>query len=750
MKQNIKSKITVVLAIIIYISLMALTLMAVTPVGEFDAERIARDRDGNIYVACVSSDEVLVCRLDADGNADRYYRCGRESQDAQLLCGYYGGKIYISQVWREEDASGQSVDAGQHFSIWETAGRGFRCVLQGTIDRDTMFTDIRIDWDGVYLAGIDLQAEQVLTYRYQDDELWVQRYVTDFVPLTVCFGRKGLYVLSDSNQMYVIESDGNGSKGNPVRSELGSAAVIITDDSGVYWQNTGSRDIKYLLYEGVEGYVFRDVGYVRDIAYAASAHNSAMILQESGENRLLVVGQDGQDGHYLDVVGLEPMAVAQNALTPMLMVTLIYIAVCTALVWIVRFLRNKSRLLYRTLAAIGGLSGICLVVMIVIINFHESGSYSGTNLAVIAFAEWLVVMIITMLFLGHIWKNMDIVLTWMDKISKGKYDIESRKAPDDEFGMMWTALERMCRNLRVQKYRYNETEECLHRYAPRNFEQLFDKENLQEVSVGETRQIPVTLGMISVIDKEALLTGRTQRQYMQYVNRLMDLLFSRQESEQAVFLQDGNTLENVKVVFKGAEESAPVALRYSVACMEALLWRTDVCCGATPFILLHTAQVSCGLSGGSRQVYPYVTSLEMEALGRYVGRLRACGAKIVVTESTWRLVREQAEGRYIGYVASVDRKDTFRLYEVFDAYPQPQKLGRLKNRERFEQALELFYKNDLYLARNAFADVLKECPDDGICGWYVFACDELFHEEETADRRYELFGREEKADAHSE
>ena len=94
-------------------------------------------------------------------------------------------------------------------------------------------------------------------------------------------------------------------------------------------------------------------------------------------------------------------------------------------------------------------------------------------------------------------------------------------------------------------------------------------------------------------------------------------------------------------------------------------------------------------------------------------------------------------------MASSDRKYEFRLYEILDACPQSQKLGRIKNRQRFEQALELFYNNDLYLARSAFTEVLKECPDDGIAEWYIFACDELFNEGDTADKRYELFGREE-------
>lgn len=740
MKHKFKTKINVISVIIIYIILMMITIYTVTPLGALHTMQITRDDEGYIYLMSILEDKVVVDRMDENGHSDRFYQCRHETDDAQLLFGYYEGNIYVFQVWNEENDLERAKGIKQQFSIWETEVRKFRCILQGTIDSETAFTDIKIDEGGIRLAGTDLQTQEIVTYRYQEGELLIQRYVTDFVPLTVCFGENGLYVLSDKNQMYLLRSDGNSN--DPVENELGEVEVIFTDENGVYWQNKGSKDLKCLLYEGAEGFTFQDIGSVQDIAYSRSAQSSAMLLQESEEKRIFVIGQDGY-GEYIDVIGTDYASIIENALTPMGMVTLLYVAVGAAFMLILSFLRHKSRLLYKTLVAISGLSGICLVVMIVIINFHEGGNYSGMYLAIIAFAEWLVVMVITMLFLGHIWKNMDIVLTWMDRISKGEYDIESRKVSDDDFGMMWTALERMCRKLRIQKYRYDETVEYLYRYAPRNFEQLFDREDLLEIHVGETRQLPVTLGMISVIDKETLLTGGTQKQYMQYVNKLMELLFSQQESDQAVFLQDGNNLENVKVVFKGEKESASAAVRYSIECMEALLLQTGVPYETMPFILLHTAQVSCGLSGGSRQVYPYVTSLEMESLHRYVGRLRESGLKIVVTEETWQLVREHTEGRYIGYVVSTDRKYTFRLYEILDACPQPQKLARLKNRERFAQALELFYNNDLYLARNAFADVFKECPDDGICGWYVFACDKLFNGEEMTERRYELFGREE-------
>lgn len=739
MKQGVKRIVIIVLAIIIYIFLMICTVMAVTPSGDFRMEQLARDDTGNIYVAGFAGNEALVCRLDETGNTDRYFRCRREARDAELLCEYYEGRIYICQVWHED--MGDTAAAQQRFSIWQTDGSGFRCVWQGTTESDTEFTDIRVSEEGISLAGIDLQTKEALICQFQNDDLRILRYETEIALQKVCFGGDGLYLLSEDGRMYLVGLEG----GRQTRSDLGEAAELIADGQGMYWQNAGSRDISYLLYDSVQGYVFRDIGYMRDVACSDHTPNFAVILREGEENRLLAADWDGAGGRYfvVDVTRQTPEIIAANALMPMLMVTLTYVAVWVVFALVTRALRNKSRLLYRTLAMIVELSGIGLVMIMFLVHFQGGESYSGTVLVIAALMEWLVVMIITLLFLGHIWRNTDIIVTWMDKISRGDYSIESRKAPDDEFGRMWTALERMCRNLQMQKYKHVEITDYLYQYAPRNFERLFDKTDLHDIEIGETRQLPVTLGMISIIDKETLLTGRIQKQYMQYINGLMDILFSQRDSDQAIFLQDGNNMENVKVVFKGEDESVSVAVRYSIECMEALLRRTEEQYDTAPFILLHTAVVSCGLAGGSRQVYPYVTSLEIETLARFVGKFRNSGTRIVVTENTWKQVQGQVEGRYIGHVASPDRKYVFRLYEILDACPQSQKLGRIRNRQRFENALELFYNNDLYLARSAFAEVLKECPDDGIAEWYIFACDELFNEGDAADRRYELFGREE-------
>lgn len=386
----------------------------------------------------------------------------------------------------------------------------------------------------------------------------------------------------------------------------------------------------------------------------------------------------------------------------------------------------------------------CLVSRV---PLYGMGAYDKTMAAfyIAAFAGWLLIMLAIALFLRYKWQNIGVLCAAMERVSRGEYHIDSRRAPDNEFGLMWTGLERMCRNLLVQKYRNDETINYLDQYAPQNFECLFAREKLQDIEIGETVQIAATLGMISVIDKDTLLTGKLQRQYVQYVNQLMELLFAQKESDQAVFLQDGSNLENVKVIFPGEGQSALVAVRYSIDCMEELLEQIEDTYDTNPFILLHTDQFRCGLAGGSKQVYPYVTSMEMDTLSRYIDDLKRSGARVVVTGQTWEQVQKQVQGRLIGYVTSEDERDertTFWMYEILDACPQMQKLGKLKNRERFERALKLYYDNELYSARSVFTDIVRECPGDGIARWYVFACDERLNQEGSGEGHHELFWRD--------
>lgn len=110
---------------------------------------------------------------------------------------------------------------------------------------------------------------------------------------------------------------------------------------------------------------------------------------------------------------------------------------------------------------------------------------------------------------------------------------------------------------------------------------------------------------------------------------------------------------------------------------------------------------------------------------------------MVVTDSLMEAMPRDVKCRYLGYVGT--EQMAFKLYEVLDACPELERRRKLKADEKFQQGIRLFYKDDYYLARNAFSDALKECPEDRLIKWYLFICEHHLNHPEMEDTSYALF-----------
>jgi hypothetical protein len=866
----------VLIAIAIYIIFATAGISIYLPYGNFELNYITRDENGDIYGVSNGAGVINVYQMDSDGKAKELYRCESESSEVDTICRYSDGAVYVGQMWYE--------DGNQNFSIWkkDTLDRKFSRVWERTLDDNVEISDFYVNGNVFRMMGINQSTNDILVYSYDDGNDNLVQFANEIIPTDVMWGNDGLYILSQDNHIYYSDLEGN-----KTESDIENVVLMFADEDGYYYQQRDSRDLTYIFYNGLGGYTYSDLGDVWNIQHSDRASNSAMLLFADGNDRLMIVSQDGNSGHYVDSFKLGVGKTLKKCIVPLLVVTIVYVTVLIFVYLFAKLVWSKKKLRYQTMAALVVGSGIWLAVMLVILwvyevknNLNDMIAYSricstiqkgrledeadiyslnyenyigsvqqekiekifennvignawkellakeeivyGYENPVFLFSDvaaygrrvdtyyyastincikecmetgvdqlvedkvserkfaiyitrignqnqqlclvtripvngieevhsdlkyfylitligWIIMMIYLRNFLKKKWSYAEVIVTQMEKVSRGDYHIENKNVPDNEFGTIWMSLERMCKNIQIQRYRNTDTLDYIYQFAPQNFETLFNKEKLQDIEIGETLQISATVGIISVIDKDTLLTGRLQKQYVQYANQLMEILFSQEQSEQAIFLQNGSNLENVKVIFKEDSQSAITAVRYSVDCIETLLGLTEKKYDTKPFILLHTSQFSCGVAGGSRQIYPYVTSLELETLGIYVEQLKYCGVRMVVTKNTWLQVEGKVSGRYIGYVKSKDQNDIYDLYEILDAYAQSQKLSRLKNMENFNNALKLYYANDLYLARSLFSDIVKECPDDGIARWYAFACDELFNREDRTNVRYDLF-----------
>jgi hypothetical protein len=157
-------------------------------------------------------------------------------------------------------------------------------------------------------------------------------------------------------------------------------------------------------------------------------------------------------------------------------------------------------------------------------------------------------------------------------------------------------------------------------------------------------------------------------------------------------------------------------------------------------LILHRANYEYGVSGRDDRAITFMSSYELGLLAKVGAKLSELGVKLLVTERCGRTLADAVSTRYIGYVSSSDEQHNIKLYEVLDAYREGTKNLRKQYNEKFQEAIRLYYKDDFYLARNIFSEIFKNCPDDGVAKWYIFACERLFNRTDFSTVNYSIFG----------
>ena len=122
---------------------------------------------------------------------------------------------------------------------------------------------------------------------------------------------------------------------------------------------------------------------------------------------------------------------------------------------------------------------------------------------------------------------------------------------------------------------------------------------------------------------------------------------------------------------------------------------------------------------------------------KYIDRLRGLGVRVAVTEEVYENMPTGMESRYLGFF--VDESKKYNLYEVLDAYSMKERQKRLDSKEKYDEAMQLFYQSDFYFARILFTEILKECPDDDVVKHYIFRCEKCLSGEKIEESKLAIF-----------
>ena len=343
-------------------------------------------------------------------------------------------------------------------------------------------------------------------------------------------------------------------------------------------------------------------------------------------------------------------------------------------------------------------------------------------LIIFALASFLYVVILAMQSadLGRLAESMQFV-------ANGRTDVERPRVYGGDMRTLWSALGEIQKKIRSVNYVKFLTFEAYYRFAPKNIERLLNKASITEVTSGDVTRLNGTMAMISTVGARS-----GSEQEIGRLNRLIAMVGRYQEEKDGVFVSGDGSLSILRFLYM---EKNSNTLSNSVDFLKEFREQEAEQTGSVPrtTILLHYSSFVYGVAGTNQQSSAFLVSPDTDEIEHFATWFREHGLRLVISETVKE--RENYEGalRCIGYIQMASSGKKMNMYEVLDAYDVRERDRKRAVCGRFEQALELFYQHDFYLARSAFSDILKELPTDEISKWYLFTCETYLNMEHAED-----------------
>lgn len=325
----------------------------------------------------------------------------------------------------------------------------------------------------------------------------------------------------------------------------------------------------------------------------------------------------------------------------------------------------------------------------------------------------------------------------MEAIAAGDLTLWQVDTAHDELDNMCRTMQEMCMSLSIRDYEVASTLSSYSRFVPMGLHKLLGCASIQEVVTGDVRTITGTVGLLSITNRDSARAELSDDQFVHFVNSCCNTLSMNLDHYGGYLLSSAFDLTASKIFFDGSNKDAiPAALELIGIGKQQ---EEDILLPRFSLVLHHTGLLY-GIASGYDKAFPFISSAELEFLQSYNENFCQVGVRLVLTEKLIEALGGSFKVRYIGFVASQDGQYTHKLYEALGVYSDAQYNIRVRYDDRLQEAIQLFYRSDFYLARNILSSMLRSAPDDGIVRWYLFACEHYFSCSEQSSVDFRLFG----------
>jgi len=349
-------------------------------------------------------------------------------------------------------------------------------------------------------------------------------------------------------------------------------------------------------------------------------------------------------------------------------------------------------------------------------DIKAQNSYDVATFITIMGFVWGAALLIIMFINFARARELKAVATTVRRISTGEQtEVVRPMNVSKDFEVMWNAASELTKSFGKNVYLKNQTLLSASRFAPQNIEKLLGKDSISDVRLGDKGSVHGTVALIEISRPFA----RSRSEYMDLMSSNIELLCRYKNEYSGVLISDSATMCSSRILFAGDEGKA---ISFGVRTSDAIE-KSSAAGRKKSFILLHKTDYEYGITGSGDQNFACISSTQLDALSDYVPKLLDLGLRLAVTEEVLSDRAVECSSRYIGYIVLPDNGGEVRIHEVLDAESMEERNRKKTTMATFEKALELYYASDFYLARNLFAEVVKECPEDLVARWYLFKCE---------------------------
>lgn len=402
-------------------------------------------------------------------------------------------------------------------------------------------------------------------------------------------------------------------------------------------------------------------------------------------------------------------------------------------------LSKKEPIMYRVLCFTEAFSSLCFIIVgyIIAAAVLNENMYSiedkTEKVLIVKMMVYILLMVTTLIHgfalfaLSCRWKKFTKAMEYVATEKKAYAEIPTE---DDGMQMVWSPLDTIGKSIAKINYEKEVLYKSYYRFVPKGMEMLLNKQQMEDVSIGDHNTINGCMVYFSIDN----IKDYDVSQYMSVMTDSLQIMHKVRQKHDGIFHSAGSDLLERKVFF---EKNPEAALPFAVDLIHAYAENGSLK-NIDYIFMLHLSNYYYGISGIDDMMTPFIFCKEEKILEPYVNALAKAKVKIALTERTLALIGNVFSVRYIGFIS--DKKlGNIKIYECLDAYTEVKRAQLEASNETFQNALNLFYSNDFYLARNAFNDVLKTNEQDQIARWYLFHCEYHLNNPE-AEIEYGLFG----------